>query len=168
MVFIKTPINYNENSADQGNLSISRDIEDRVKMIDNLIELIVFTPRGSFHGDPDFGFEYWNHEYSNVNVRNFNNEQNSFSTKSIYNEITRKECQDSIKRSLETYEVQLKQIDVSIEIHPLRTEQRKTIVSKFQVIVKVTGMLPAGTGTSSVYNKEISFLMEPTVKRINI
>lgn len=35
-------------------------------------------------------------------------------------------------------------------------------------MVKVTGMLEEGLGTFTPYKKEISFLMEPTVKRYKI
>ena len=161
---IKVPISYTKSNC----FKIKREIEDRTAMIDNLIELIVFTPRGSFPADADFGFEYWNNEYSNVNFRDFNNGQNGALVNGLYNEITRKECQESIKRSLETYDVLLKQIDVSIELRSVDSEQRKKITSKFQVVVKVTGMLEEGLGTFTPYKKEISFLMEPTVKRYKI
>lgn len=164
MGYIKVPISYTKSNPSE----IKREIEDRTAMIDNLIELIVFTPRGSFPADPDFGFEYWNNEYANVNFRDFNNGQNGALVNGLYNEITRRECQDSIKRSLETYDVLLKQIDVSIELHSVDSEQRKKIASKFQVVVKVTGMLEEGLGTFTPYKKEISFLMEPTVKRYKI
>lgn len=163
MKFIKSPISYENDS-----MMLQRTFEDKCLMLDNLIELIVFTPRGSFWGDPDFGFEYWNNEYSNVNFRDFNNGQNVALVNGLYNEITRKECQESIKRSLETYDVLLKQIDVSIELRSVDSEQRKKITSKFQVVVKVTGMLEEGLGTFTPYKKEISFLMEPTVKRYKI
>ena len=164
MDYIKVPISYTKNNSSE----IKREIDDRTALIDNLIELIVFTPRGSFPADADFGFEYWNNEYSNVNFRDFNSGQNGALVNGLYNEITRKECQDSIKRSLETYDVLLKQIDVSIELHSVDSEQRKKIASKFQVVVKVTGMLDEGLGTFTPYKKEISFLMEPTVKRYKI
>ena len=162
MGYIKVPISYTKNNSSE----IKREIEDRTAMIDNLIELIVFTPRGSFPADADFGFEYWNNEYANVNFQDFNNGQNGALVNGLYNEITRKECQDSIKRSLD--DVLLKQIDVSIELHSVDSEQRKKIASKFQVVVKVTGMLDEGLGTFTPYKKEISFLMEPTVKRYKI
>lgn len=161
--YIKTPIAYTEQS-----LSIKRSLQDRREVLDNLIEIIVFTPRGSFPADPDFGFEYWNNEYANVNFRDFNNGQNGALVNGLYNEITRRECQESIKKSLETYDVLLKQIDVSIELHSVDSEQRKKIASKFQVVVKVTGMLDEGLGTFTPYKKEICFLMEPTVKRYKI
>ena len=70
MSFISTPLIFNNSGA-----SILRDINDHITMLDNLVELVVFTPRGSFAADPDFGFEYWNHEYSNVHYREFNNSQ---------------------------------------------------------------------------------------------
>lgn len=162
--YIKVPVSYTEDKS----LIFKREVADRTKMIDNLIELIVFTPQGSFPADTDFGFEYWNHEYSNVNFRDFNNGQNGSFANGLYNEITRKECQDSIKRSIESYDVLLKQIDVSIELRSIESEQRKKITSKFQVIVKVTGVLEEGLGTFIPYKKEISFLMEPTVKRYKI
>ena len=52
MGYIKVPISYTKNNSSE----INREIEDRTAIIDNLIELIVFTPRGSFPADPDFGF----------------------------------------------------------------------------------------------------------------
>ena len=109
MQFISTPLQLTQ----RGNtLSIERQIGDRVRMLDNLIELIVFTPRGSFAADPDFGFEYWNHEYSNVQYRAFNNDQTGMTTKNVVNEITREECHESIRRSLATYAPQLKNVVV--------------------------------------------------------
>lgn len=164
MGYIKVPFSYSK-----GNRTIlTREIEDRISMIDNFIELIVFTPRGSFPADLGFGFEYWNHEYSMVSLRDFNNGQGGALVNGLYNEITRKECQDSIKRSLEAYDVPLKQIDVSIELHSIEGEQRKKLASKFQVLIIVRGMLDQGLGTFSPYCKEISFLMEPTVKHYKI
>ena len=67
MKFIKTPLTYENGSA-----VIARSLDERIAMIDNFIELIVFSPKGSFIADDDFGFEYWNHEYSNVHFRSFN------------------------------------------------------------------------------------------------
>lgn len=165
MAFIKTPLSV----EDKGYL-LERDVKDRVAMIDNLIELIVFTPRGSFSADPDFGFEYWNHEYSSINHRTFNNGQDGKSGNVVYNEITRMECQDSIRKSLETYESQLKQVEVSIELLSLGADlqQQKKTSSKYEVVVKVSGLLNDGLGIFTPYNKEIKFMMEPIAKRIKI
>ena len=167
MDFISTPIEYNKTES---SISINRDIEDKVKMIDNLVELIVFTPRGSFAADPDFGFEYWNHEYSNIHYRDFNNGHSVMSRLGLYNEVTKIECQDSIKNSIETYEHQLKYVEVSIELNSVELEKRlgKKIISKYEVFVKVTGSLDDGLGTVNPYEKKVLFYMEPTVKQISI
>ncbi len=167
MRFIKTPITYEGDS-----LAIARSLEDHIAKIDNFIELIVFSPRGSFAADDEFGFEYWNHEYSNIHCRNFNNGQNEtfINGNGGYYEVTLRECKESIENSLRIYEPQLKQIGVFIELNSVTNEngiQRK-LLSKYEVVIKVTGMLDNGLGTMIPYKKEISFLMEPTVKRIKI
>ena len=139
-------------------------------MLDNLVELIVFTPRGSFNGDPDFGFEYWNHEYSNVHYREFNNEQTRLSYDGLYNEITKKECQESIRQSLSTYAPQLKQVLVSMELNSAEAEKqrKKKVPSKYVVKITVEGIIDDGLGTTCKYEKSVIFLMEPTAKKYRI
>lgn len=167
MDFINIPLEYQK---EESSIKIKRNIEDRIKMIDNLIELIVFTPRGSFIADPDFGFEYWNHEYSNIHYRDFNNDHSVMSRLGLYDEVTKKECQDSIRSGLETYEPLLKHIDVSIELSSVGVDNLsgKKVISKYEILVKVVGVLDDGLGTVSPYEKKVLFYMEPTVKRISI
>ena len=162
MSFISTPLVFQQNGA-----SILRDIDDHIRMLDNLVELIVFTPRGSFAADPDFGFEYWNHEYSNVHYREFNNSQLGKLTKGLQNEVTKKECEDSIMNSLATYEPMLKNVTVSIVLDTAENMQvrRKKTASKYEVNVVVEGQLDDGLGTLQPYRKSVVFLVEPTVKR---
>lgn len=163
MSFISTPVTYIEPS-----LRLKRDIEGRIAMLDNLIELIVFTPRGAFAGDPDFGFEYWNHEFSNVHFREFNNSQSigDLSNQS-QEEITKKECEESIRESLATYEPMLKNVSVSIELEAAYEKgmHRKKMPSKYQLDVVVAGMLDDGLGTRRPYRKIVVFFVEPTVKK---
>ena len=165
MAFNKTPLIYENNTG-----IIARSLEERVAMIDNFIELIVFSPKGSFIADDDFGFEYWNHEYSNVHFRSFNHGQNGTYSNGLYNEVTLKECKESIEKSLSIYEPQLKQVYVSIELGSIKTENESNhkLLSKYEVTIVITGVLDDGLGTIVPYKKEISFLMEPTVKRIKI
>lgn len=165
MAFIKTPLTYEDNTE-----IIARTLEERVAMIDNFIDLIVFSPKGSFIADDDFGFEYWNHEYSNVHFRSFNHGQNGTYSNGLYNEVTLKECKESIEKSLSIYEPQLKQVNVSIELGSIKTENESNhkLLSKYEVTIIITGVLDDGLGTIAPYKKEISFLMEPTVKRIKI
>ena len=64
--------------------------------IDRLLELIVFTPKGSFSADPEFGFEYWNHEFSNLDVREFNNSYlDLMGAARRPGGITRRKCENS-------------------------------------------------------------------------
>lgn len=162
--FISTPLSFIERGSGSA-LELERDIDDRVKMLDNLIELIVFTPRGSFAADPDFGFEYWNHEYSNIHYLEFNNDLSGLSS---YNEVTKKECIDSIKHSLQSYHPQLKNVNISILLESANAEvqKNKKVRSKYSVIICVEGVISDGLGTDRPYRKDVVFLVEPTAKRI--
>lgn len=167
MNFISTPITFTNSES---GISIVRDIKERITMLDNLVELIVFTPRGSFDGDPDFGFEYWNHEYSNVHYREFNNEQTGLSYNGLFNEITKKECQDSIRQSLSTYAPQLKQVFVSMDLNSAEAEkqQKRKVPSKYLVKITIEGIIEDGLGTTCKYEKNVKFLIEPTAKKYRI
>lgn len=165
MGFIRTPLTY-----ENGSTVIARSLEERIAMIDNFIELIVFSPKGSFIADDDFGFEYWNHEYSNVHFMSFNHGQNTTYSNGLYNEVTLKECKESIEKSLNAYEPQLKQVGVLIELGSIKTERESNhkLLSKYEVTIRISGMLDDGLGILTPYKKDVSFLMEPTVKRIKI
>jgi len=167
MKFASTPISFRNAES---SITIIRDIEERISMLDNLVELIVFTPKGSFNGDPDFGFEYLNHEYSNVQYRDFNNDQTGIARTGLYDEITRKECQDSIRQSLATYAPMLKQTIVSIELNSAETDKqgKRKVPSKYVVTIKVNGTIDDGLGTTCEYEKSVKFLMEPTAKKYRI
>lgn len=169
MGFISTPIEFKEEEL--SSISIKRGIEDRIQMLDNLVELIVFTPRGSVSADLDFGFEYWNYEYSNIYYRAFNSHHSNAGYSGLYNDTILQECQDSIKRSLEMYEPQLKHIDVLIEINALNDnnqDRRRKVFSKYEVSVTVAGVLDDGLGMVRPYEKKVVFFMEPTIKQISI
>ncbi len=164
MNYISAPLDFQS----QGRQTmLKRDINDRIRMLDNLIELIVFTPRGSFAADPDFGFEYWNHEYSNVQYRAFNNDQTSITTKNVVNEITREECHESIRRSLATYAPQLNNVVVEMKLEATDNDRLShlRLKSKYVVSIRVEGKLDDGAGTTAHYEKKVNFLIEPTVKK---
>lgn len=161
MRFLSTPLQFTDSGT-----KLRRDIDNRIMMLDNLVELIVFTPRGDFEADPDFGFEYWNHEFSNVHYREFNASQGTKTT-SLYNEVTKKECEDSIKHSLAAYEPMLKNVTVNIELNSASEKQRRKrrVASKYAVNVIVEGGIDDGLGVLRPYRKVVVFLVEPTVKR---
>lgn len=164
--FVSTPISYDQ---EEDSIAVVRDIEERITMLDNLVELIVFTPKGSFAGDPDFGFEYWNHEYSNVHYREFNNNQTGISLTTLSNEIAKKECQESVRHSLATYAPDLEQVAVYMELNSadIEKQHKKKIPSKYIVSINVEGVIDCGLGTTCKYEKSVKFLMEPTVKKYN-
>ena len=148
-------------------MDLVRTVEERISRLDNLVELIVFTPRGNFSADPDFGFEFWNHEFSNIRQREFNNDHTGLSSETVVNEVTKKECEDSVRNSLATYEPMLKQVFVRMELVIVEPEKeiQKKVRHKYMVKVFVEGNIEDGLGTSIRYEKEVSFLMEPTAKK---
>ena len=163
MSYISTPIKFVEHKTQIG---ILRDIEERITMLDNLIELIVFTPRGSFKADSDFGFEYWNHEYSNVNDFQFNNNNTGLDSNNI--ESTKIKCQESIKQSVNNYAPELKHVKISMKLSTADSEKqgRKKFLSRHMVIVEVSGLIEDGLGTSVEYTKDVVFFVEPTAKKL--
>lgn len=167
MNYIKTPILTSGNGS---TVTLQRNLTDRTAMIDNLIELIIFTPKGSFLADPDFGFEYWNHEYANIQYRNFNYGQAMNTVRGLYKEITKTECQESIRESLATYCPDLKDPVIDISLNAATEEKMKNVFvkPKHYVTISVQGMVDNGTGTMRPYKKEIAFLMEPTLKTHSI
>lgn len=136
-------------------------LSDTVAMLDNLIELAVFTPRGSFTADPDFGFEYWNYEYVNIDIRGFNDGQRMSNS-----DVSKQVCEDSIKDSITAYDSNLKKISASMELKLLShsEQRRRKTSSRYEVVVRVTGELDDGLGTMRPYYKEVRFLMEPVAK----
>lgn len=164
MKFISTPLVFQPNGTTP---HIQRDMEGTVAMLDNLVELIVFTPRGSVEADPDFGFEYWNHEFSNVHYREFNASLTGKIANGLYSEVTRKECEESISRSLIAYGPMLKDVSVNIALDTAAERQRRKrrVASKYVVNVIVEAHIDDGLGTMRPYRKVVEFLVEPTVKR---
>ena len=164
MAFINTPLAYH--NVDEV-LGLERGLNSQIELLDNLIELIVFTPRGSFLADPEFGFEYWNHEYSNIQYRTFNSGQSGMLAGPMGQDVTKSECQESIKKSLLTYAPQLKNVNVEVQLDTAfnKEQQRKgKVQSKHLVSINIEGEIDSGISTSQ-YKKKVEFLMEPTAKR---
>lgn len=165
MDYIGVPLAYEPEDS----TLLDRPLKNRVAMIDNFIDMLVFTPRGTFAADPDFGFEYWDHEYANVVLRDFNNGQSTLTNSNIGSDVTRLECQKSIKDGLEMYEPSLKDVDVAIELNASDEKlHRRRMTSKYRVDIIVTGMLEGDMGNRIPYRRVVSFLVEPTAKRVNI
>lgn len=144
--------------------SESGDIET---CISNTLGLIVFTPKGTFAADPEFGFEYWNHEYTNINVREFNNSYiGMMSNATLNNEISRKQCESSLKESILEYEPRLLKPEVKIELEINDKIRKKKSQSKYEMRILISGSIDDGLGILRQYEKRISFMVEPIAKKI--
>lgn len=144
-------------------------VGDVEKSIDSILDLIVFTPKGAFVADPDFGFEYWNHEFSNINVREFNNNYlGMVSNVKSFNDISRKQCENSLKESILCYEPRLRQPDVRVELEINSKKSRKSMPSKYEMKILISGFLDDGLGITRPYEKRISFMVEPIAKKMTI
>ena len=165
MRYISTPLIFQKIDND---VSITHEIDGKTAMLNNLIELIVFSPRGSFNADPDFGLEYWDFEYSNVNDTQFNN--NSIGLGEFYDESTKRKCEESIRKSLLTYAPELKEVHISMNLDAAEANKqgRKKVLSRHMVTILVEGVIDDGLETMSPYKKEVSFLVEPTSKKYRI
>lgn len=138
------------------------------RCIDNLLDLIVFTPKGSFHADPEFGFEYWNHEFSNLNIREFNNSYLGMTSDSKpLNDISKKQCEDSLKKSIQAYEPRLQQPEVKVELDINDRFLKKSMQSKYEMRIMISGFIDDGLGVKRSYEKRIAFMVEPVAKKIS-
>lgn len=146
---------------------IGQDTGDIEKSIGNILDLIVFTPKGTFIADPDFGFEYWNHEFSNINVREFNNNYLGMvpDVRSL-NDISRRQCEISLKESILSYEPRLRQPEVGIDLEINHEKSRKSMPSKYGMRILITGFLDDGLGITRPYEKRISFMVEPVARKL--
>ncbi len=164
MNFINTPLTILNSGA---SVNLDRRIKDIKAVIDNLLELIIFTPKGGFLADPDFGFEYWNHEYTNINYKNFNNGQAIISSDGSRHEITKAECQDSIRNSLSIYVPLLTHVSINMELSSTFEGGywNQDIKSKHTAKIVVEGSIENELGTFIPYKKEILFFTEPTLKK---
>lgn len=142
---------------------------DTDKSIDSIIDLIVFTAKGTFSADPEFGFEYWNHEFSNINVIEFNNSyMGLMSSSSTLNDISRKQCETSLKESILTYEPRLLNPEVKIELEINEKVRKSKSQSKYEMRILINGFMDDGLGILRQYEKKIAFMVEPTARKISI
>ncbi len=153
----------------EGKPALEKETGGIEQCIDSIIDLIVFTPKGSFSADPEFGFEYWNHEFSNINVREFNNSYIGImdNTRSL-NDISRKQCEQSIHDSILAYEPRLLSPEVKIELEINNILQNRNYQSKYAMRILISGSIDDGLGVFRPYEKRISFMVEPIAKKLRI
>lgn len=159
---IAIPLSFNFDRQ----VSIERKSLDQDAAIDNILDLIVFTPTGACAADPEFGFEYWNHEFSNINVREFNNYAIGFDEMSSDPGcLSRQECEDSLRASIQAYVPNLLNPIVKVELEPILEAHHGKRQSKYAMKVFISGSIPQGLGINRQYEKRISFMVEPIARR---
>lgn len=161
-VFIAIPLGINLGASPV----LEKDSGDIESSINSILDLIVFTPKGSFGADPEFGFEYWNHEYSNINVREFNNSyMGMMSNAQSMNEVSRKQCEHSLRDSIIAYEPRLLKPEVKIELEINNKFSKRISLSKYEMRICITGSIDDGLGVTRQYEKKIAFMVEPITKK---
>ncbi len=149
--------------------SLEKESGELENCINNILDLIVFTPKGTFSADPEFGFEYWNHEFSNINVREFNNSyMGMMADAQSLNDVSRKQCELSLKESIIAYEPRLINPEVKIELEINDKVRKRKSQSKYEMRILISGSIDDGLGIVRPFEKKISFMVEPTAKEINI
>lgn len=149
--------------------ALEKESGDLEQCISNLLDLIVFTPRGSFSADPEFGFEYWNHEFSNINVREFNNSYMGMTADAQpVNEISRRQCEASLRESILAYEPRLLKPEVRVELEMNDRPRKRKSQSKYEMRILISGSIDDGLGIARPYEKRISFMVEPVARKIII
>lgn len=149
--------------------TLERESGELESCINSILDLIVFTPKGTFSADPEFGFEYWNHEFSNINVREFNNSyMGMVADAQSLNDVSRKQCELSLKESIIAYEPRLINPEVKIELEINDKIHKRKSQSKYEMRIMINGSIDDGLGILRPFEKRISFMVEPTAKKISI
>lgn len=133
-----------------------------------ILDLIVFTVKGSFLADPEFGFEFWNHEFSNIDVREFNNSyMGMMSDAQALNDVTKRQCEMSLRDSILAYEPRLINPEVRMELEINDKVKSRRSQSKYEMKILINGSIDDGLGVLRPFEKRISFMVEPTAKKIS-
>ena len=164
-MFYKSPLMINSE-----NLTIIRELESIRASVDAFLELLVFTPKGGFKPDPDFGFEFWSNEFQNFVIKNFNNRTSDANLINHKGENTDKEsCEKGLKKNIEEYEPRLKNVRVNLTIVQniaiTKNDTSKANEIKYDVYIKVVGELTIDSLTTEDYVKDIQFAVGPMIRK---
>ncbi|MFH1119809.1 MAG: GPW/gp25 family protein [Bacteroidota bacterium] len=119
--------------------------------IDDFIDLLVFTHPGECKFAYDFGFSFWETEFSNLTVERFNN-----------SEYPRKRYEENLKETIQKYEPNLTDVKVEILLSDDELMINRLKISFFVVIV-VHGFIKGIR--KEPYRKNIVFSLGPVIKK---
>jgi hypothetical protein len=179
MLYCSSPLSFVRDSS-SGGLAVSRPLTDATTVIDNWIDIVVFTSVRRFKADEDFGFRFWDNEFIAMNLEHFNkgidyaspadgkpdSEREHMSSAGI------RECERSIRDSINFYVPYLKDVNVNVHLSYERDRSvkysKRSERSKYVVRVSVTGRTVvddyAGT-RDGMYEKTAVFFMDPFLKK---
>jgi hypothetical protein len=126
-------------------------VVDEKTSIDQFLELIVFTHPGECKFAYDFGFSFWETEFSNISVDSFNS-----------NENPRKKFEENLKKTIVNFEPRLDNIKVDIHLSQSETVIHKMKI-KYLVTIKIQAVIKGIQ--PKPYQKTIAFSMGPVVKK---
>lgn len=160
MIYCTAPLQWKED-ADQLPLIRRQSIPVEV-MLDNWMDMILFTVNRRFKADEEFGFSFWDNEFITLNFWNFNTSTEEASLADM------ERCKKSIVNSIRYYLPFLKNVQVEIELTMEKDKlNRKADHSKYAVRVSIAAEVEeneyAGTHAGA-YHKNAVFYMDPFMK----
>jgi len=164
-MYYKAPLQLNEKI---GLLHVTKSIRES---IDAFLELIIFTPKGGFKADYDFGFEFWSNEFQNLMVEDFNqhiNETELVNRKGDY--TNRKNCLRELKKTIEFYEPRLDSVKIDLNLRQKNQiknnlENKDEDQTKYDVVIVIRGEIHTINNTKENYLKQIVFTVGPAIKK---
>lgn len=160
MIYCTAPLKLEED-ADQLPVIRRQPLPVEV-MLDNWMDMILFTDNRRFKADEAFGFSFWDNEFITMNFWNFNTSTEEASLANM------ERCKKSIVNSIRYYLPFLKNVQVEIELTMEKDKlSRKADQSKYAVRVSITAQVEeneyAGTHAGT-YRKNAVFYMDPFMK----
>ncbi len=164
MKFISVPIKFIQ--SDIG-LECERPIENFGKIIDNLVEMIALTPKGTFTADPDFGFEFWDPLYGDIDNYMLNTNPDKIEIRRHRSkELCEREFIECIINyappSIKFYEISA---EISCKNDKIQLRDSGKFFSYREVTIAISAKIDGGMGTQQDYYHEVSFMMEPISRR---
>ena len=165
-MFYKTPVHIEDN------LSFQRESESIRESIDTFLELLIFTPRGGFKADYDFGFEFWSNEFQNIVIEDFNQHINESVLVNRRGDSTdQRNCIRNLKKAIEMYEPRLQNVKIEMNLKQKDNTQKSYLRNevedhtKYDVFLTIRGDIYLGMGNTEGFMKQVTFAVGPAFKK---
>lgn len=171
MNYSNSPIQFIRDA--QLDLQIARPITNPSAMIDNWVDMVVFTSIRRFKADEEFGFGFWDNEFIAMNLVDFNHgadykivkRKNNREEKVQMSRAGIRQCERSVRDSIAYYIPYLRYLDVEVQLSMEKDRYSKRGEnSKYVVRVTVKGRLTYNEYLGirdGEYQREVEFFMDP-------